>query len=175
MFFLGWIGNILFNGYLGMITLYGLLRVRSFRISVSLGVVVPFLYLSSAFYFAMVIMAVVLFFIQPSILTARINIFTGGLICFLWGAITLSYLAKKIFRQNAPTKNLLPAQFLEQFRITAREKEIISLLLLGNNNREIGEKLFISPRTVEAHIYNIYRKCSVKNKLELVNLISHTP
>ncbi|MCK5198311.1 MAG: helix-turn-helix transcriptional regulator, partial [Spirochaetales bacterium] len=97
-----------------------------------------------------------------------------GIICFLWGAITLGYLVQKIFRQDVPDKDSLSAEFLAQFGITVREREIITLLLQGKSNRDIGEKLFVSPRTVEAHIYNIYRKCSVKNKLELSNLISNT-
>ena len=169
------IANILFNGYLGLLTLYGLLRVRSVRVRISLGVVVPFLYFSAVFYAVLVILALVILSIPPSTAVARISIFTGGLFCFLWGSITLGYLVQRVFRQDAPGKVPLPGEFLEQFSITDRESEIISLLLHGRNNREIGEKLFISPRTVEAHIYNIYRKCSVKNKLELANLISDAP
>ena len=169
------IGSILFNGYLGMITLYALLRIRSSRTRASLGVVVPFLYFSFAFYAILVVLNFMLFPMPPSILTVRINIVTGGLICFFWGAITLGYLVQRIFRQDAPGKNSLPVEFLEQFSITTREREIITLLLQGKSNREIGEKFFVSSRTVEAHIYNIYRKCSVKNKLELANLISNTP
>ncbi len=62
-------------------------------------------------------------------LAVRINIFAGGLFCFLWGAITLGYLVQRIFRQDAPNKDSLPVEFLEQFRITDREREIILLLL----------------------------------------------
>ncbi len=169
------IGNILFNGYLGLLTLYGIFRIRSVRIRVSLGVVVPFLYFSAVFYAVMVILAIVLLSIPSSILITRISMFTGGLFCFLWRSITLGYLVQRVFRQDVPGKDPLPGEFLEQFSITDRESEIISLLLHRRKNREIGEKLFISPRTVEAHIYNIYRKCSVKNKLELANLISNAP
>lgn len=173
--FLSIISSILFNGYFGMITLYGLLRIRSSRTRVSLGVVVPFLYISFIFYLVLVVLNFVFSSIPPSIVTVRINIVAGGIICFLWGAITLGYLVQRIFRQNVPDKDFLSVEFLEQFSITAREREIITLLLQGKSNRDIGEKLFVSPRTVEAHIYNIYRKCSVKNKLELANRISNTP
>jgi len=61
--------------------------------------------------------------------------------------------------------------FWRSFGITEREKEIISLLLKGFNNREISDKLFISLNTVKTHIYSIYQKTNVNNRLELANLI----
>jgi DNA-binding CsgD family transcriptional regulator len=62
--------------------------------------------------------------------------------------------------------------FINDFVITAREKEIITCLLKGCTNNQISETLFISPRTVDTHFSNIYRKCSVRSRLELVKLIS---
>ncbi|QXE18900.1 response regulator transcription factor [Clostridium sp. 001] len=43
---------------------------------------------------------------------------------------------------------------------------------MGLSNKEIGNKLFISPNTVKNHVYNIYKKVNVKNKVELINLIN---
>ncbi|MGC8764362.1 MAG: ATP-binding cassette domain-containing protein [Brevinematia bacterium] len=69
-------------------------------------------------------------------------------------------------------------EILKCFGITGREKEIIHLLLKGYNNKQICEKLFISLNTVKTHIYSIYQKTNVKNRMELANLInekrSHT-
>ncbi|WP_234364292.1 helix-turn-helix transcriptional regulator [Lunatibacter salilacus] len=42
----------------------------------------------------------------------------------------------------------------------------------GKNYKEIGEKLFISQRTVNKHIQNIFKKTNSKNKVELLNTIS---
>lgn len=56
--------------------------------------------------------------------------------------------------------------------LTNREKEIVDYIILGLSNKEIGEKLFISPNTVKNHIYNIYKKVNVKNKVELINLVN---
>ena len=36
----------------------------------------------------------------------------------------------------------------------------------------IGEKLFISTTTVKNHIYHIYQKTGVTNKIQLINLIN---
>ena len=55
--------------------------------------------------------------------------------------------------------------------VTSREEDIIELLAAGFSSRAIGERLFISTRTVDTHVYNIYRKCGVRNRLELVNLL----
>ncbi|MCF7928081.1 MAG: LuxR C-terminal-related transcriptional regulator [Spirochaetales bacterium] len=41
----------------------------------------------------------------------------------------------------------------------------------GKSSKTIAEKLFISPRTVENHIQNIYRKYGVRRRLELVHLL----
>jgi DNA-binding NarL/FixJ family response regulator len=42
--------------------------------------------------------------------------------------------------------------------LTAREREVLSLMAEGRTNRAIGEHLFLSPKTVEAHIKHIFDK-----------------
>ncbi|SFD36284.1 response regulator transcription factor [Clostridium uliginosum] len=56
--------------------------------------------------------------------------------------------------------------------LTNREKEIVDYVSMGLSNKEIGEKLFISANTVKNHVYNIYKKVNVKNKVELINLVN---
>jgi ligand-binding sensor domain-containing protein/DNA-binding CsgD family transcriptional regulator len=60
---------------------------------------------------------------------------------------------------------------IEGYGLTAREQEILRLILRGESNKEIEKKLFISASTVRNHISNIYQKLGVKNRLELINLI----
>jgi DNA-binding CsgD family transcriptional regulator len=52
--------------------------------------------------------------------------------------------------------------------LTARENEIVALLIAGKTNNEIAETLFISAKTVETHLYNIYRKTDVSSRVQLV-------
>ena len=52
--------------------------------------------------------------------------------------------------------------------LTERESEVLRLIATGNSNREIAETLFLSPRTVERHIANIYLKIHAHNKAEAV-------
>jgi DNA-binding CsgD family transcriptional regulator len=61
--------------------------------------------------------------------------------------------------------------FKTQFAITNRESEIILHVIQGHPNQTIGEKLFISTRTVESHLYSIFQKLGVKNRVQLTNLI----
>jgi DNA-binding NarL/FixJ family response regulator len=52
--------------------------------------------------------------------------------------------------------------------LTAREQEILRLLAEGMSTREIAEKLYISPKTVENHRANIMNKLDLHSTLELV-------
>lgn len=52
--------------------------------------------------------------------------------------------------------------------LTAREIEIVKLIALEMTNAQIGEKLFISERTVETHRKNIFRKTNTKTIVGLL-------
>jgi len=52
--------------------------------------------------------------------------------------------------------------------LTRREQEIMVLLAQGLSNKQIAEKLFISPKTVENHRSNILRKLNIHSTIELV-------
>lgn len=57
----------------------------------------------------------------------------------------------------------------EEINLTAREIEILEQTAKGLNYNQIGENLFISPKTVRKHLENIYGKLHVHNKMEAVN------
>ncbi len=50
--------------------------------------------------------------------------------------------------------------------LTGREVEILSLIAIGATNEEIAEKLFISVNTVKTHVYNLFHKIKVPNRLQ---------
>ena len=52
--------------------------------------------------------------------------------------------------------------------LSDRESEILGLMAQGLRNKEIGEKLFISPGTVKRHAHNIYGKLAVRSRQEAV-------
>jgi DNA-binding CsgD family transcriptional regulator len=61
-------------------------------------------------------------------------------------------------------------ELLAAARISARERQIIALLLRGYRNKEIGESLNIAEITVKKHLSNIYQKLGVKNRFDLARL-----
>ncbi|MCK4889585.1 MAG: helix-turn-helix transcriptional regulator, partial [Candidatus Aminicenantes bacterium] len=58
-------------------------------------------------------------------------------------------------------------------KISSREKEIIFLVIKGISNKEIEDKLFISPHTVKNHIYNIFQKLNISSRGQLTELFKN--
>jgi DNA-binding CsgD family transcriptional regulator len=57
---------------------------------------------------------------------------------------------------------------LQPLGITERELEVLRLLAEGLPNKEIGRRLYLSPRTVERHIANLTVKAGLERRAELV-------
>lgn len=55
--------------------------------------------------------------------------------------------------------------------LSAREREVMGLMVQGLHNRRIAEELGISPRTVEVHKARVLEKLGVSNVVELVRLV----
>jgi DNA-binding NarL/FixJ family response regulator len=62
-----------------------------------------------------------------------------------------------------PPKSDQPAPML-----TEREREVLDLIAAGSTNREIAERLFLSPHTVKEHTSALYRKLRARNRAEAV-------
>jgi DNA-binding CsgD family transcriptional regulator len=56
--------------------------------------------------------------------------------------------------------------------LSARELEVLDLILRGNTVAAVSRKLFISENTVRGHTKHIYRKLSVHSKQELIDLLN---
>lgn len=51
-------------------------------------------------------------------------------------------------------------------RMTKREIEVLSLIAQGNSSKEAADALFVSKRTVDYHLANIYEKLQVNNRVQ---------
>jgi DNA-binding NarL/FixJ family response regulator len=52
--------------------------------------------------------------------------------------------------------------------LSGREREVLELIATGATNREIAERLYLSPHTVKEHTSSVYRKLGVRNRAEAV-------
>jgi ATP/maltotriose-dependent transcriptional regulator MalT len=57
--------------------------------------------------------------------------------------------------------------------LTAQERQIAALARDGMSNPEIGARLFVSPRTVEWHLRNVFNKLGIRSRRQLPNAMAH--
>lgn len=91
------------------------------------------------------------------------------------GAPMSSEIARKVvaaFRNKMvpPESNVLNQHGALIHVLSVREKEILEWLSKGMLYKEIAAQLFISPETVRKHVYHIYEKLHVNNRIEAVNI-----
>ena len=60
-------------------------------------------------------------------------------------------------------------KILKSMGLTDREIVILEYLKKGLQNKEISAELNLSVRTIDSHLYNIYRKTGCQNRMELLN------
>ena len=68
----------------------------------------------------------------------------------------------------SPFNELQSTQVKTQIELTTREREVLELLMNGNSNVEIGQKLHLSHRTIEKYVSNLLRKSETSNRIELI-------
>jgi DNA-binding CsgD family transcriptional regulator len=57
---------------------------------------------------------------------------------------------------------------VQRFGLSAREQDILSLIVKGMSNAEIANALYITESTVKFHAGNIFRKAGLNSRLELI-------
>jgi two-component system nitrate/nitrite response regulator NarL len=77
-------------------------------------------------------------------------------------------LGNLLFQMSSDSKEHLTPRGKRISSLTDRERQVIALIAEGLKNRQIAEKLFISPTTVTHHLSSIYSKLGVSDRLELV-------
>jgi DNA-binding NarL/FixJ family response regulator len=87
------------------------------------------------------------------------------------GAPMSSQIAAKVVMAFQGTKKAVENANQQSINtLSTREKEILDNLSKGLLYKEIAAQLFISQETVRKHVYNIYEKLHVNNRIEAVNI-----
>ncbi|HET7035178.1 MAG TPA: response regulator transcription factor [Thermomicrobiaceae bacterium] len=117
-------------------------------------------------------------FPEPELLQ---RVLQAGAVSYLLKNVSAEALHGAILAAHAGRSTLAPeaAQTLIQvatqprtpgYDLTAREREVLALLVDGQSNGEIAHQLAVSPSTIKAHVSNILRKLDVASRTEAVAL-----
>jgi DNA-binding NarL/FixJ family response regulator len=93
-----------------------------------------------------------------------LDIFIKGFRAIIDGKLWLSreVMTKCIFEDTAQDKS-----YKNGFdKLTERQVDVLALIAVGNTNDEIADKLCISPHTVKTHLYRIFKKINVPNRVQ---------
>ena len=86
------------------------------------------------------------------------------------GAAPLAADLEVLNRRGRLTARPAPADPLRRLGLTEREAEVLDLLAEGRTNRQIGDALFISDKTVSVHVTNLLRKLGVESRTEAAEM-----
>ncbi len=75
----------------------------------------------------------------------------------------------KLFRRDPPAPFEINAQALESLGISEREREVLELLAAGRSNKEIAQRLELSPNTVKTHVAKLFEKLAVSRRTEAIS------
>lgn len=75
-------------------------------------------------------------------------------------------LFEKALQSSINPKASTSANAQRMSMLSSREKEVLKLMGIGANNREIGQKLYISENTVRNHVSNVLSKLGLRNRTQ---------
>jgi DNA-binding CsgD family transcriptional regulator len=79
--------------------------------------------------------------------------------------------ARNLLRQRGVRRTFLTAGSSPRWpELSASEVAVVRLVATGATNREVGEQLFLSPHTVNAHLRHIFTKLGIRSRVELAHL-----
>lgn len=92
-----------------------------------------------------------------------------GLKCLLAG----DYWVPRRLLHHFMDKNRRPPSSVNRPRtkLTKREKQILQFIHEGATNQDISANLDVSEHTIKSHLYNVYKKIGVRNRMEAANWV----
>lgn len=101
---------------------------------------------------------------------ATLSALVKGIAAILEGELWYSREVLSQFLMEPKSPGGAPGEGADE--LTLREKEILFKIAAGESNKEIADALFISLHTVKSHIYNIYRKIGVENRMRAAHWVA---
>jgi DNA-binding CsgD family transcriptional regulator len=95
---------------------------------------------------------------------ARVPLRTAGDLFVALGATAWVERARQELRASREAQHCGPESWVQ---LTEQELQIANMAARGLTNREIGQRLYISPRTVSCHLYHIFPKLGITKRAEL--------
>lgn len=74
--------------------------------------------------------------------------------------------------QIKKSRTVSPAEFAKKYNLSSREKEVLAAVLLGKNNKQIADELYISIYTVKRHMSHIFEKTGTASRYELMSVFN---
>jgi DNA-binding NarL/FixJ family response regulator len=56
--------------------------------------------------------------------------------------------------------------------LTPSERRVVDLAAAGGTNRDIAQELYVTPKTIEVHLSNAYRKLGISSRRELGRVLA---
>ena len=118
-------------------------------------------------------------FYEPEMIQKMLD---AGAISFLLKSVSAAELAQAIRDANSGKPTISPeirdllrgrrpvTAHLSEYRLTAREQEVLACVMSGFNNTQIAQELVISLSTAKFHVSNVMKKLGVSNRAEAVSL-----
>jgi DNA-binding NarL/FixJ family response regulator len=91
-----------------------------------------------------------------------------GLECLLVGEY---WVPRRLLHHFLEKNRRAPSLRQTDIKLTKRERQILRLIKNGATNMDIAEALEVSEHTVKSHLYNVYKKIGVRNRLEAGNWV----
>jgi DNA-binding CsgD family transcriptional regulator len=87
------------------------------------------------------------------------------------GLGALPWIERAARELEATGERARPRTPVSRDRLTAQETQVALAIAEGQTNREAAAALFVSPKTIEAHLSRIYRKLGIRSRSELTRLM----
>jgi DNA-binding CsgD family transcriptional regulator len=85
--------------------------------------------------------------------------------------VIIVYALKHITSGNKTEGEAKLPKFCEEYGVSGRQRQMLSLIEDGKANKEIAYELGIGVATVRTHMYNLYKKTGVQSRTELIHLL----